>query len=160
MRFGFIADELESVVPEVVRSVGNREVADQKAVNYQDMIALLAATAQSLAGTAQTNQKRIDTLAEGIEEVKNKLNSYKAKPAKPVNPVKERNVTNAINATNTTKMSSVGTLMERAVLKELRIKLSAERKAIQELKARVLAAKEAKLAKERSIGWLRFSGPR
>merc|ERR1719491_1350335 len=32
MRFGFIADELDSVVPEVVRRTGDREVADQKAV--------------------------------------------------------------------------------------------------------------------------------
>jgi len=31
MRFGFIADELESVVPEVVRRPGDREVTDQKA---------------------------------------------------------------------------------------------------------------------------------
>jgi len=47
MRFGFIADELESVVPQIVRTVGDRDVADQKAVVYQDLIALLAAAAQS-----------------------------------------------------------------------------------------------------------------
>merc|ERR1712107_90406 len=51
MRFGFIADELEGVVPQVVRSVGNQQVSDQKAVLYQDFIALLAAAAQSLADT-------------------------------------------------------------------------------------------------------------
>jgi len=47
MRFGFIADELESVVPQIVRTVGDRDVADQKAVVYQDLIALLASAAQS-----------------------------------------------------------------------------------------------------------------
>jgi hypothetical protein len=50
MRFGFIADELESVVPQVVRNVGNRNRADyedQKAVVYQDLIALLVAASQS-----------------------------------------------------------------------------------------------------------------
>jgi len=47
MRFGFIADELESVVPQVVRSVGNRDYEDQKAVVYQDLIALLVAASQS-----------------------------------------------------------------------------------------------------------------
>jgi hypothetical protein len=47
MRFGFIADELESVVPEVVRDATDADVPDQKGVVYQDLIALLAAASQS-----------------------------------------------------------------------------------------------------------------
>lgn len=43
MRFGFIADELETVVPSVVRNVGSHNgVVDQKGVQYQDLIALMA----------------------------------------------------------------------------------------------------------------------
>jgi hypothetical protein len=55
MRFGFIADELESVVPEVVRNTKDRDVPDQKGVVYQDLIALLAAASQS-------QQKMIESL--------------------------------------------------------------------------------------------------
>jgi hypothetical protein len=78
MRFGFIADELESVVPQVVRTVGDQQVADQKAVVYQDLIALLFSGAQSLAGTATSQRQRIDALAAGIEEVKAKLQTLAA----------------------------------------------------------------------------------
>jgi hypothetical protein len=61
MRFGFIADELESVVPQVVRNVGgSKEFADQKAVVYQDLIALLAAALQE-------QQKRTEVLKENFE---------------------------------------------------------------------------------------------
>jgi hypothetical protein len=68
MRFGFIADELESVVPEVVRSVGNQRVNDQKAVVYQDLIAILTAAQQS-------QQQRIETLEGGLGEVRGRLQS-------------------------------------------------------------------------------------
>merc|ERR1712127_1031576 len=62
MRFGFIADELESVVPEVVRTGKGKAFADQKAVQYQDLIALLAAAAQS-------QQQRIDEMQQEMEEM-------------------------------------------------------------------------------------------
>jgi hypothetical protein len=66
MRFGFIADELESVVPEVVRHPGDREVTDQKAVVYQDLIALLAAASQS-------QQKLIESQTARVESMEAKL---------------------------------------------------------------------------------------
>merc|ERR1719215_782836 len=47
MRFGFIAEELETVIPQVVRDVGGKSNEVKKAVLYQDLIALLAAAAQS-----------------------------------------------------------------------------------------------------------------
>lgn len=84
MRFGFIADELETVVPQVVRTVGDRDVSSQKAVAYQDLIALLAAAAQSQQGVIdemkrqqedtqrlyEATHKRFDTLKAEIERLK------------------------------------------------------------------------------------------
>jgi len=74
MRFGFIADELENVIPEVVRRPGDREVTDQKAVVYQDLIALLAAAAQSQQQVIEQQQRviaentaRLDHLQQSTE---------------------------------------------------------------------------------------------
>jgi hypothetical protein len=67
MRFGFIADELETVVPEVVRRPGDREVSDQKAVVYQDLIALLAGASQSLAAESTSQKKIIEQQAAKME---------------------------------------------------------------------------------------------
>merc|ERR1719502_1858712 len=69
MRFGFIADELETVVPEVVRHPGDREVSDQKAVVYQDLIALLAAASQSLADQNRKLTERSEKLEEKAEKL-------------------------------------------------------------------------------------------
>merc|ERR1712032_1415056 len=62
MRFGFIADELESVVPQVVRHVGDRDVADQKAVVYQDLIAVLASAVQEHQKMLEANSNEITNL--------------------------------------------------------------------------------------------------
>jgi len=70
MRFGFIADELESVVPQVVRSVGQKDVVDQKAVLYQDLIALLAAAAQSQQHAIESQQHAIEEQRSAIEELR------------------------------------------------------------------------------------------
>jgi len=77
MRFGFIADELESVVPQVVRTMGDREVPDQKAVVYQDLIALLAAAAQSqqkamedLKQSMGTQLEELRAQVEALQQVK------------------------------------------------------------------------------------------
>jgi len=68
MRFGFIADELETVVPEVVRHPGDREVSNQKAVVYQDLIALLAAASQSLADQNRKLAEKSEKLEEKSEK--------------------------------------------------------------------------------------------
>jgi hypothetical protein len=80
MRFGFVADELESVLPQVVRSVGNQEVEDQKAVVYQDLIALLAAGIQSqqhriemLEGALERSQRRSLEDAMQFKEMREKM---------------------------------------------------------------------------------------
>jgi len=73
MRFGFIADELESVVPEVVRRPGDREVTDQKAVVYQDLIALLAAASQSQQKLIETQQARVEQLESMQQRMMEKL---------------------------------------------------------------------------------------
>lgn len=69
MRFGFIADELESVVPQVVRTMRNSEVEDQKAVIYQDLIALLAAAAQSQQARIEGQQARIEGQEQRIDSL-------------------------------------------------------------------------------------------
>merc|ERR1711862_987862 len=83
MRFGFIADELESIVPQVVRNVGDKEVSDQKAVVYQDLIALLAASLQAMQGNFENirdtiaqmkKQKQVEALVKA-ERRKNKTNA-------------------------------------------------------------------------------------
>jgi hypothetical protein len=73
MRFGFIADELESVVPQVVRTMGTRDVADQKAVVYQDLIALLAAAAQSQQAAIEQQQAAIEQQQQEFVELKRRL---------------------------------------------------------------------------------------
>mmetsp|Transcript_6087 Transcript_6087/g.13029 ORF Transcript_6087/g.13029 Transcript_6087/m.13029 type:complete len:263 (+) Transcript_6087:2-790(+) len=67
MRFGFIADELESVVPQVVRTTGQGDRADQKAVVYQDLIALLASAAQSQQAEIESQRAAIESQLAAIE---------------------------------------------------------------------------------------------
>jgi len=62
MRFGFLADDLESVVPSVVRTTSNQVLENQKAVVYQDLIALLAAAAQSQQLVLDQQQLVLDQL--------------------------------------------------------------------------------------------------
>jgi len=78
MRFGFIADELESVVPQVVRTVGNREVTDQKAVVYQDLIAVLAAAAQSQQQAMEELKTSMEVQLEELRAQIEVLNKMKA----------------------------------------------------------------------------------
>jgi hypothetical protein len=70
MRFGFIADELESVVPQVVRTVDKREVTDQKAVVYQDLIAVLAAASQEATKSLDVMDTRLELLRTKVTELK------------------------------------------------------------------------------------------
>lgn len=61
MRFGFIADELESVVPSVVRGgLKTDQMEDGKGVQYWDLLALLGAAAQSQQQVIDGQQKRLD----------------------------------------------------------------------------------------------------
>jgi len=64
-RFGFIADELEEVIPQVVRNVGNTaEMPDQKAVAYSDLIAVLAAALQ------EQSKKSLEQSKKSLEQQK------------------------------------------------------------------------------------------
>lgn len=79
---GFIAYEIEKVVPEVVKSRG-----EYKSVNYQVITALLAtamqeqqkqiedqkARTQNLQKTLDDQQKIIDTLMQEVKELKDKI---------------------------------------------------------------------------------------
>lgn len=82
MRFGFIADELESVVPEVVRSRGDRDVTDQKAVVYQDLIALLAAATQSQQNVIEKQQNHMQALEDRMKKLEEAKQEAMAKRAR------------------------------------------------------------------------------
>lgn len=110
MRFGFIADELDSVVPEVVRRPGDREVSDQKAVVYQDLIALLAAASQSQQTMIETQKTELEQQRKMLETVLEKLTKLEeAKEEKRTKKLRRRrkkkvkatwNETNNTNVTN------------------------------------------------------------
>jgi len=68
MRFGFIADELEMVVPDVVRTK-KQEYDDQKSVIYQDLIALLTAAAQSQQAVIEDLSRKVDTMRHQLERL-------------------------------------------------------------------------------------------
>jgi hypothetical protein len=72
MRFGFIADEMESMLPQVVRKVANKEFVDQKALVYDDLIALLTSSVQDQQRSLQA-QHRI------LQEQKSALQALKAR---------------------------------------------------------------------------------
>jgi len=82
MRFGFIADELDSVVPEVVRRPGDREVSDQKAVVYQDLIALLAAASQSQQTMIETQKSELEQQKSALEQQRKMLETVLEKLTK------------------------------------------------------------------------------
>jgi uncharacterized coiled-coil protein SlyX len=82
MRFGFIADELESVVPEVVRSAGDKDVTDQKAVVYQDLIALLAAATQSQQNVIEKQQNHMQALEDRMKKLEEAKQEAMAKRAR------------------------------------------------------------------------------
>jgi len=113
MRFGFIADELDQVVPEVVRRPGDREVTDQKAVVYQDLIALLASASQSqqklieeLQAVTMTNNAMLKKLLEQDAEKKRKgKGSRKSRRSKAAMAI--ANATNDTNLTNTTNATMI-----------------------------------------------------
>lgn len=116
MRFGFIADELDAVVPEVVRRPGDREVTDQKAVVYQDLIALLASASQSqqklieeLQATTIANNAMLKKLLEQENDKQRKgKGSRKSRRAKAAKAAKQMaNATNDTNLTNTTNATIV-----------------------------------------------------
>lgn len=113
MRFGFIADELESVVPEVVRRPGDREVTDQKAVVYQDLIALLAAASQSQQKVIEQQQSRVDQLETMQQKMMEKIMKLEEEEAQKKKGKKLKlrrkkakdllsNMTNLSNVTNAT----------------------------------------------------------
>jgi len=92
MRFGFIADELESVVPQVVRSVDGTQdgLKDAKGVVYQDIIALLASAAQSQQLIIEQQQKRMEELKDFASQLKGELQKLKQmKQADPWELVKQ-----------------------------------------------------------------------
>jgi len=120
MRFGFIADELESVVPQVVRNVGNRNRADfedQKAVVYQDLIALLVAASQQqtqkldeqnaeIAALRDAQATQAEQMAELFAELRKMKQEEKTHPAtSAASPTEFENETGQ-NVTNVTDLEN------------------------------------------------------
>jgi hypothetical protein len=112
MRFGFIADELESVVPQIVRTVGDRDVADQKAVVYQDLIALLAAAAQSQQSLIQELKSEMATsqseMATSQQELRAELQALRLDFQRVLQDgsMQELEEFNATNITNVTTLNT------------------------------------------------------
>jgi hypothetical protein len=72
MRFGFIADELESVVPQVVRNEGDLQVTDQKAVMYQDLVALLTTGVQEQQRSLQDQQRILQEQRRALQALRSR----------------------------------------------------------------------------------------
>lgn len=136
MRFGFIADELETVVPQVVRNTQQDGLQDTKGVAYNDLIALLTAAAQGQQQVIERQQDRMDKLLSDFASLKTELVNLKqeefdlpnlrgkkktksGKGAKPraradaSAPAADANATNSSNATNLTNTSEPGGLGSR-----------------------------------------------
>jgi len=75
MRFGFIADELETTVPQVVRNMVDKEtgLTDKKGVILEDMIALLASAGQSQQEIIDTQNRLMDQVETEFEAFKTEL---------------------------------------------------------------------------------------
>lgn len=73
MRFGFIADEVESVLPNLVRTAAgaNSNLTNRKSVAYNDFIALLFAATQ-----AQTDE--LDKMSKGLDVLQAEVDRMRA----------------------------------------------------------------------------------
>jgi hypothetical protein len=90
MRFGFIADELETVVPQVVRHLNYADYPDMKTVMYQDLIALLTAAAQGQQDVLEKQKQLMDTLVGKIQAMKLQIKGLKEEEANSDRPRKVR----------------------------------------------------------------------
>ncbi|CAE7256702.1 unnamed protein product [Symbiodinium natans] len=78
MRFGFIADELETTVPQVVRSGGSRQgVENTKTVAIYDLLALLTAAGQSQQEVIENQERLMDQVEAEFEAFKAELKILK-----------------------------------------------------------------------------------
>lgn len=78
MRFGFIADELENVVPNVVRTTSGKAFTNQQAVMYQDLIALLTSAAQSQQQTIDDQQAKLEQQDETLDLIETRMEMLRA----------------------------------------------------------------------------------
>jgi len=72
-RFGFVADELQQVVPEVIRNVKFDDQDDIKAVAYQDLIALMVAAQQQQSDEFHKLTGRLSHLEQLVEQLGERL---------------------------------------------------------------------------------------
>ncbi|CAE7789320.1 unnamed protein product, partial [Symbiodinium microadriaticum] len=124
MRFGFIADDLESVLPQVVRTTRGREFEDQKGVMYTDLIALLASAAQGQQQIVEQQQDRMDKLLADFATLKTELQTLKQEDldvpkidlrgrkkkggkGQPKARATETDIANATNGTNASNATNV-----------------------------------------------------
>jgi hypothetical protein len=76
LKFGFIAQELESVFPNLVRSVGDD---DTKAVAIQDLIAVLTLAFQSLQKQYETQQQEMDDQHTRLHRLEQLVQAHQAR---------------------------------------------------------------------------------
>lgn len=85
-RFGFLAQELEGPLPQIVH---NRD--DYKAVNYQDLLAVLCAALQSL-------QRQLDTLTYPTSDIDISAAPRRVPPEATLKPSEDRQSETAVGA--------------------------------------------------------------
>lgn len=104
MRFGFLADELETVVPNVVRNLNFGDYPDMKTVMYQDLIALLTAAAQGQQDVLEKQKQLMDTLVGKIQAMKSQIRGLKEEEANSDRPrqVRRKKKKTKKKATNST----------------------------------------------------------
>jgi len=92
--FGFIADEVQQVVPDVVRTVRYQNKDEIKAVAYQDLIALLVAAHQQQVEKVQslevTQQHESEAVRSQIAEVRSLLVTQQQEAQRWANEVRQR----------------------------------------------------------------------
>jgi len=81
-RFGFIAQDLERVLPEVIRTTNSQhdnegEPADRKAVVYQDLIAVLAQTSKNHQSIIEENNDKINAHKKKLEDLRDESSKVK-----------------------------------------------------------------------------------
>jgi len=83
-RYGFIAQDLEKILPEVVRDTDPQhnnagEPDDRKAVVYQDLIAVLTASSQTQQWTLEAQMQELRRQEEEMQKVEEDILSSRAK---------------------------------------------------------------------------------
>jgi len=107
-RYGFVAQELQQVLPSVVRGQGDKHLS----VVYQDMIALLTLAAQVLQDKVNQQEESIANIMKYVKALDEKMDSILAKQQEDISKiehallVQQHNVTTLAKKDATTEQAS------------------------------------------------------